>query len=1021
MRLIWLLIIWAPSVWTKRHSNRAAQPTDLNQTALINTTVPYKITDENFISITLDPFYIRDLPWADPLTLKLAKELSPAWFKVAPTNDSVDYTEFGLTIFQWAAISHFATESGFDQIWDAGIFERAVAGWDKTLKGGMFPLSVAPPTKHDFPPPAGRMGFSASAADLRKVDRIKSILSRYDTDEIQVFGPEVSFFNSYREIEKFSKWTQQNADKVDAITWQPSNLAGGANLRTSAIVSKEPGDLFKLELLVLDGALEKLADKSKPIYISDSRLHWEEEAANLKFRNTFGATLLWADRLGQAAATGVSAVFQPDLLPLHDRGVRVQPHPDFWFAVLYKRLVGNRVLAIRSDAFFSPSSSFYAQCTPSDVKSGYDTGAVTIIGINLGPSEMRGDVSDWSTGRKEIELHQYMLTGKIDDKKMYLNGKELKVNYEDELMPQLLPEVMKSPDELVLPPYSIAFWVIPDIEAPACISKAKRRTKRSLVDPDTTHLAIVFPVQDIIEAEKALAEDPEYKEKRCFKNGPLAGKMRIDGHDEVECPVGCTPKKPGGCRLGGVKLVNPSCSTNDVLQKLVHITKQRRKGCCCDGGDTCEIPEDQKLPSEGGSRANNETGRPIVEKANATAKLGDRIEQGEDKRLDELIKTIFTSPQPTESTTEMFKRLLNQSAETNLSSSVTPQAKAAETTVSLTPVKSSSSPREDEGAPIIQESITQPLTQTTTKSTRKPIYDPVHHTWAKNYFTLWPRKTTSTTTTTTTTTTTPAPITTTTSSPAPKMTTLAPSPTTLAVEITTTDMKKRVDEKSERPSIAKAAAPSGPLLPPPYGQKQPYRFEGQIMGLVHPAEYEQQQQTGFRIQHDSPSDFIFPELSSSPLHRPLNDVEATKNRHDQYWNHFQTQPTNPQLQVRMNNPPPEIFHPSEQALPPPPPLQTPPCAHCSNGCEKAKSMFPFLEGMLKYLATEGASVPEDELNRGQRVLEDMQEEVNSKAEEVAFSVRRAEAQVSPCVEQLNKKIKTALNVLQWLKETAKKR
>jgi len=89
---------------------------------------------------------------------------------------------------------------------------------------------------------------------------------------------------------------------------------------------------------------------------------------------------------------------------------------DFWFAVLHKKLAGNRVLTVRSRTLEKTKSSLYSHCTPVDDEQNYAPGAVTVIGINLGDVELIGNVSDGSDSKTETILHEYLLTGNTEGK-----------------------------------------------------------------------------------------------------------------------------------------------------------------------------------------------------------------------------------------------------------------------------------------------------------------------------------------------------------------------------------------------------------------------------------------------------------------------------------------------------------------------------------------------------------------------------------------------------------------------------
>jgi hypothetical protein len=50
-----------------------------------------------------------------------------------------------ISVFQWAAVTHFTSESGMTQLWDAGIFARVAEGWKKSMRGGELEDTVAAP------------------------------------------------------------------------------------------------------------------------------------------------------------------------------------------------------------------------------------------------------------------------------------------------------------------------------------------------------------------------------------------------------------------------------------------------------------------------------------------------------------------------------------------------------------------------------------------------------------------------------------------------------------------------------------------------------------------------------------------------------------------------------------------------------------------------------------------------------------------------------------------------------------
>lgn len=195
--------------------------------------------------------------------------------------------------------------------------------------------------------------------------------------------------------------------------------------------------------------------------------------------------------------------------------------------------------------------------------------------------------------------------------------------YERNPVPQLNFSLLPHPSPLIMPPHSISFWVLPDAKAAACMPPTRQRRSILDVDPDTTHLAVVFPVEDILSAEDD-AECP--KGKRCHLN-----KKRSNGTENGdECPDGCHPANHlGGCGLRGLKIMAPGCSTQQVLERLIYITNQRKSGCCCDGAGDCAA-DDEKNPD---GRSDGGKDKPQVEATTlgdynytTTAKAGSEFE-----------------------------------------------------------------------------------------------------------------------------------------------------------------------------------------------------------------------------------------------------------------------------------------------------------------------------------------------------------------------------------------------------------
>jgi len=172
----------------------------------------------------------------------------------------------------------------------------------------------------------------------------------------------------------------------------------------------------------------------------------------------FEGTFWWLDQLGAVARRGHRIIVRQTLsgsnYGLID-DLTLEPRPDYWASVLWRQLMGDRVLDV-SPIAVDESVRLYAHC------SYQRPGAVTVLAINLDPDNgVRLDF-DGLHGSKDL----YLLTAAaLDSAELMLNGVVL---VDDEgVLPDLSPEHLgKRPADL--PPRSLAFVVFPDADATAC-------------------------------------------------------------------------------------------------------------------------------------------------------------------------------------------------------------------------------------------------------------------------------------------------------------------------------------------------------------------------------------------------------------------------------------------------------------------------------------------------------------------------------------------------------------------------
>ncbi|MCL4354786.1 hypothetical protein M1349_04975 [Patescibacteria group bacterium] len=173
--------------------------------------------------------------------------------------------------------------------------------------------------------------------------------------------------------------------------------------------------------------------------------------------DTFESSLWWTDVLGSMAANDQKVVVRQDLVgsdySLLDEET-LNPRPDFWVSLLWKKLMGTNVFGVR----ISTDNDYirvYAHSV--NQKLGYSQDSITIVCINLQNKKNELYINDLCVKKALV----YELTAeKLDSKSVMLNGERLIVGNTG--IPSLEGKEMRTTNNLFkLAPLSITFLVFP--------------------------------------------------------------------------------------------------------------------------------------------------------------------------------------------------------------------------------------------------------------------------------------------------------------------------------------------------------------------------------------------------------------------------------------------------------------------------------------------------------------------------------------------------------------------------------
>ncbi|XP_052468568.1 inactive heparanase-2-like [Carassius gibelio] len=262
---------------------------------------------------------------------------------------------------------------------------------------------------------------------------------------------------------------------VDAVTWQHYYI----DRRVTKVE-----DFLKTRLLdTLSEQITKVLKivqtraPEKRVWLGGVGPAWAGGTNNLS--DTFAAGFLWLNTLGIAAAHGIDVVLRHSFFDYgynHLVDQHFNPLPDYWLSLLFKRLVGPRVLAVhvaglqrkpRPGRVIRDKLRIYAHCT-SFHNHDYVKGSITIYIINLHRSRKKIKLA--GTLRNKT-VHQYLLqpfgTNGLHSMSVQLNGEPLRM-VDNETFPELKPRTLRAGRTIAMPPVSIGFYVIKNINAYAC-------------------------------------------------------------------------------------------------------------------------------------------------------------------------------------------------------------------------------------------------------------------------------------------------------------------------------------------------------------------------------------------------------------------------------------------------------------------------------------------------------------------------------------------------------------------------
>lgn len=461
-------------------------------------------TSKQFVGVTLDTGLLRvrwdKIDFRSPKVLTLAKGLSPyskTYLRLGGTaadfctftlsngtsrnvkrlhpgrlsghdllyhlkkNVHKNLTEFFMTAKTWDNIQEFVQEARLDLIFDLNVLKRTkdqkwnstnakellkytqergytMAGWE---------LGNEPNSFHHL-----NSSLNVTAESLGEdYFQLSQILNQFPKIKGSVLtGPSTTQLNKKPTIKYFSDFMGTKGGREVTSPNFHQYYVNGRIATVDDFTNSEILDSLQDELRTGNRIIEATGRKRK-LWLGETSSAYGGGADGLS--DAYVAAFMWLDKLGMSAKNNVDVVvrqsFYGGKYALLDAET-LDPNPDYWLTVLYKQLVGNKVLNITSSSALSRDVRFYAHCSAD----GFPPGSVTVYGMNLLSKGINVTFPQFE-GRLKI----YLLTAPKQNLKsrfVNLNGVTLEMT-SDTSLPELIPR--SGPNLLFLPPFSYVFVV----------------------------------------------------------------------------------------------------------------------------------------------------------------------------------------------------------------------------------------------------------------------------------------------------------------------------------------------------------------------------------------------------------------------------------------------------------------------------------------------------------------------------------------------------------------------------------
>lgn len=448
-----------------------------------NAEEPLRTVSETFLSVALDTGLLSSVNFSNPNFSPLVKHLAPMHFRVGGTAaDTVLFEDNSLGTSRSTIgdviidssllleIAEFTKKSGVhtlldlnsllrnsDGSWDSSNAEQLIKFASENMLELDFELGNEPDLYHAL------FDTSVTAQQLSEdYTNLRSLLDQYGYSSSYLVGPSMFDVGSSTDTKNYlSNFLSGVGSAIDAVTWHQYYFNGRSATEDLFLNPSTFNYLEQRTKVVTD-----IAGSGRKVWLGETSSCYNQGAAG--FTDRFIGSFLWLDKLGLGAKLGLDVIVRQTIwgynYPLLSESYL--PNPDWWVAILYKTLVGTKVLSNTNDGEDSRSIRLYAHCAKSNTLWG--NSAVVVFGLNLDSEEGSFSLAGFESKSESGYLYELTSESDLYSQTVQLNGENLHLSDDLEL-PVMEPKTVNLKESITISGYSLVFLVIPETDVAACL------------------------------------------------------------------------------------------------------------------------------------------------------------------------------------------------------------------------------------------------------------------------------------------------------------------------------------------------------------------------------------------------------------------------------------------------------------------------------------------------------------------------------------------------------------------------